>query len=225
MVNGSFAFDFGGDFYTVFLEPLPDWLQLFTFLFVLTVFLALVATFIWYFYKSISQRNLLDLNLYKYNLREHHLAQKTFAVVFYFLEYIIIMPFLILVWFSSLVIVLLVIAESASVPQILVLTTILVSAIRLLAYFKQDLAQDVAKLFPFITLSVFLLTPGSLRIFDIFTRTIDDFLSLTGEIVYFMVFVLVLEVLLRFSHTLFEFVQSEHFNRNMSKSGSSIQGL
>ncbi|RMD67360.1 hypothetical protein D6817_01825, partial [Candidatus Pacearchaeota archaeon] len=68
--------------------------------------LAVVSIFIWNFYNSTSKRDLLGLNLRKYNRYSHPLASKLAASALYFLEYVVIAPALLVIWFAALAIVL-----------------------------------------------------------------------------------------------------------------------
>src|SRR3989344_1832016 len=68
----------------------------------LIIVLAVISLFIYKFYNSISKRNLIELNLRQYNYSSHPIASKFFAILLYLLEYMVIMPFLILLWFAGL---------------------------------------------------------------------------------------------------------------------------
>src|SRR3989344_2438759 len=118
----------------------------------LAVVLAVISLFIWEFYKSTSKRNLIRLDLKKYNYSEHPFVSKILAIALYLIEYIIIIPFLIILWFTGLSIVLLLIAERP-INEILFISAALIGAIRILAYYKVEMSKDLAKLFPLITLS------------------------------------------------------------------------
>jgi len=176
--------------------------------FILAIFIALVAIFIWYFYKSISRRSLIHLNLNQYNRSENHIGRKILALIFYLLEYIIIMPFIILFWFAALSIVVLVVTNGQSVGQVLLLTAAMVAAIRILSYHKQEVAQDLAKLFPFITFSVLLLTPGALSVNSILSG-ISQIPSLFSNILQFLAVIFVIEIVLRLLYSIVEFQESE----------------
>ncbi len=169
--------------------------------FVIAILVAVVSLFIWYFYRSLSQRNLISLNLGQYNNSEHPAASKTLALLFYFLEYIIIMPFLIGLWFAALAVFILVIASERSVAQVLMLTAALVAAVRILAYSNSEISRDLAKLFPFITLSVFLLTPGSFDLNNLFGK-FSELPVLITSIFYFIFVIFAVEIILRVIYTI-----------------------
>ncbi len=170
--------------------------------------LAVASLFIFFFFKSTSKMNIIDLNLNKYNLSRHPLARKTVAILFFLLEYIIIMPIILMLWFTALSIILLFIARERSIEEILFISAALIGAIRFLAYLNREISIDLAKLFPFIALSVFLLSPG---VFDPykFISQISQVPLLLSNTLSFFVSILIVEVILRFIYTLYEFWQSE----------------
>ena len=174
----------------------------------LAIVLAVISIFICQFYKSTSKRNLIDLNLRQYNRFEHPLANKFLAAVLYLLEYIIIMPFLLLLWFGGLSIVLLLIAEERSAPEILLIAAALIGAIRILAYYRNEISKDIAKLFPFIALALFLLSPG---VFDSdnILRKLSDIPLLLNNVVYFIIVIFAFEIILRVFYMTYEFGRSE----------------
>ncbi len=167
---------------------------------VLGIIIVIVATFIWKFYKSLSKRNLFVLDLKKYNTSEHHGTKKFFAVVFYFLEYILLTPFIIMLWFGALALVLVLISDQAAIGKILVIASSMVIAIRILAYHGQEISKDVAKMFPFIALSLFLLSP---HLFDFgkVLGQLNELPSLFPEVFSFIVVIYFVEIFFRLLFT------------------------
>jgi len=177
-------------------------------LILVAIIIAVVSIFIWKFYRSLSQRNLIPLNLRKYSKSSHPEASKFLASVLYLLENILLMPVLIFFWFAALSIVILIIAPEREVEQILLLTGGLVAAVRILAYYNQEIAKDLAKLFPFITLSIFILTPGAFN-FETMLRQLVEIPFLLRNIFSFLIVVFVVEIALRIIYTTTEFLRTE----------------
>src|SRR3989344_304303 len=194
--------------YSYVLSVVPTWLGNAINIFLLAVLIVVVSIFIWEFYKTLSKVNFINLNLRKYNRVKHPVLSKAFAVVLYLIENILLMPILILIWFAALAIFLLVIADEKSINQILILSTALVTAIRMLSYYNEEVSKDVAKLFPFISLSVFLLSPEQLKIENIIGN-LSSIPSLFGDIISFLIFVLIIEIILRFFYSVSEIIKSE----------------
>src|SRR3989338_3482393 len=163
---------------------------------VLTATLAVVSLFIFKFYKSTSKKNLIDLNLYKYNTSDHPIMGKVFAMFLYLIEYILFIPFLIMLWFAGLSIVLLLIAAA------------LIGAIRILAYIRTEIAADLAKLFPFVALSLIVLAPGEYTL-DVFSSNLKTMPSLLNHIFSFVLVITFIEIVMRVFYTFYEFWKSE----------------
>ncbi|MDO8564005.1 MAG: hypothetical protein Q7R87_03270, partial [Nanoarchaeota archaeon] len=165
------------------------------------LFIVVISLFIWQFYKSLSKRDLIELNLDQYNTAEHPVAEKIFSVILYFLENVVIMPLLIVLWFAALSVVILVISPESQIGHILFLSASLVSAIRILAYSNSELATELAKLFPFITLSVFLISPTGLAFLDI-NKQLSEIPFLFADVFYFLFAIFIIEVVLRLIYSI-----------------------
>lgn len=176
---------------------------------VLLATLVVASLFIFKFYKSLSKRNLISLNLYKYNTSEHPITSKILAMLFYLLEYIFFIPFLIMLWFAGIAIfVLLISSESLTIDYILWISAALIGAIRVLAYIRTEIATDLAKLFPFTTLSFLLLSAGDFDL-DLLVANLKTIPSLLNHILSFIIVILIVEIIMRAFYTLYEFWKSE----------------
>lgn len=184
-------------FYQSSVSVLPSWAQSFLNLFFLALLVLVYSIFIWKFYRFVAKKNLIELNLNKYNKSEHPFFSKVIAGLFYFLEYIIILPFLIFFWFSVFTIFLVVLTQNLEIGTILIISATIIAAVRMCAYYKEDLAKEIAKMLPFMLLAVSFLTPG----FFNFERILSH-LNILGDffdnIVIYLSFIIVLEILLRF---------------------------
>lgn len=168
---------------------------------ILTIFIVIVALIIWQFYRTLSQRDFIKLNLHRYNLSENPTSKKVIAAVFYIIENILIMPILIILWFVVFIIILFVIAEQPDIDKILLVGAALIAAIRVLAYSVHSLSEDVAKLFPLIMLSVFLLSPIHVN-FNNFIGQVQQVPLLFHDIPYFFLAIFLIEIVLRCLMTL-----------------------
>ncbi len=182
---------------------LPPKLFLITQLFLIAILIVIVAFIIWGFYSTLSKKDFIVLNLRKYNTSEHPVLRKLLAVLLYFIEYILIMPALILVWYIVLSIILLLLVPDRAMGQLLLLTGSLVMAIRILSYIKEEISKELAKLFPFIAVSIYLLNPDIFTKFDFFDK-LNEIPVLFENIVFFLVSISVLEIILRISYTAHE---------------------
>lgn len=199
MLNGYFQ---GANvLYNTLVANLPPvWTHVFI-VFLVGLFIVIISLFIWQFYKSLSKRDLIELNLDHYNTAEHPFFEKVFSIILYFLENIVIMPLLIVLWFVAFSVVILVISPESGIEHILFLSVSLVTAVRILAYTNSELAVDLAKLFPFITLSVFLISPTGLAFLDIKSK-FAEIPSLFADVFYFLFAIFIIEVVLRLIYSL-----------------------
>jgi FtsH-binding integral membrane protein len=175
---------------------IPQNFNLFKPLLIVAGIIALYSVFIWFFYRFLAKKDVLKLNLSKYNEFKHPLLAKISAVFFYVLEFIMIIPLITLVWFSVLSIILILLAKEQPVPQIILISAGIVSAIRVTAYFNEDLSRDLAKMFPFTLLGIVILSPNFFN-FDTMMARITEIPLLMDNFFYYFTFIVCLELLLR----------------------------
>ena len=135
----------------------------------LAIFIILVSLYsisVWKFYRFLAKRDLLELNLGKYNRYQAGFFKKFFAVAFFIAEYIVILPIVVFFWFSVVAMILLFLAKDHTIQNILLIAGVLVGSVRVAAYYSEDLSKDIAKLFPFTILAVAVTTPGFLDLSD-----------------------------------------------------------
>lgn len=188
--------------YNQFVSTLPP--QATTFFTVLTLILVvyIYSWFIWKFYHYIATKNLLVVDLSKYNTSHHPIISKAGAIFFYLLEYIIILPFLIFLWFSVFTLFLVLLAQDLSIDSVLLISATIIGAIRMTAYYSEDLSKDLAKLLPFTLLGVSIVTPGFFDIERIITQ-ISGIVPLVSDIAVYLLLIIGIETLLRFFDFLF----------------------
>ncbi len=170
--------------------------------------LTAVALFIWKFYNSLSEKDILPLNLSKYGKGADAGIGKIFAIGLYLLEYIIIAPIFIALWAAALSAILLLITKQRSIDEILMISVAMIGAVRILAYYKKEVAIDLSKLFPFVVLTVFLLEPGALSVQSTILK-FGEIPLLLNSFAFFLLVVFVIELFLRLLYTIFEFWSSE----------------
>lgn len=172
------------------------------------ILITAAAVFIWGFYSSLSNRDIVPLNLAKYNKSKHPVFSKLIAILFYLVEYLILAPIMIFLWFAAISAVLILVAKERGIDEILAISIAMVGAVRILAYSKKSIAADLAKLFPLTMLAVFLLEPGSLNTTQIISHLVH-IPSLLSSLVSFFFVVFVIEFSLRIVYTAYEFWFSE----------------
>ena len=200
------------EIYKSSLNILPPFLASFINLFLLVLFIAVYSIFIWEVHRFISKKNILELNLNQYNRYEHPFLAKLVAGFFYFIEYIIILPFLIFFWFSVFTSFLIFLSEEGvTVSSILIISAVIISSIRMTAYYNEDLSRELAKLLPFTLMAFFIVNFGVFnfqRVIEHITK-IPDFLD---NIIIYLGFIISLEIILRFFSFIFSLFGLEENN-------------
>ena len=182
--------------YSEFILGLPFFGKSFVNLFLIVLLIFIYAVLIWKFYRFVSKKNLIDLNLNQYNKSEHPFLNKTIKIFFYILEYIVILPVLVFLWFGVFTIFLLFLTDKIEVKTLLIISATIVAAIRMAAYYKEDLARDLAKLLPFTLLGVSLTQSGLLNFGNVLNKLIEIPLFLE-EIIIYLLFIIMIEFVLR----------------------------
>lgn len=163
---------------------------------VFTLFLTLYVLFIWNFYKLLSKRDILELNLAQYNKYDDAVIKKILAFLLFVLEYIIILPILVFFWFFVMAFIILLLAKDMSIVQISLVSACIVGAIRITAYYSEDLSRELAKLFPFTILVVAFVTPGFFEVNNLVSK-LSDIDSLFSDVIFYLVVIMALELILR----------------------------
>ncbi len=172
----------------------------YTIILAFTVAIIVYCIFIWKFYRFISKRDLLNLNLSKYNKSEHPTLRKFFGTLLYLLEYIIILPGVVFLGFGILSLFFIIFSENQPIGQMLMLSASVVAAIRLISYFSESLSRDLAKLFPFAILAIFLLNPSFSK--ELLFDRISSLSSIIPEVFSYLLFVMAIEIIMRLAFLL-----------------------
>jgi hypothetical protein len=183
------------DLYREFLLYLPGWAQEFINLFLISVTIVIYAILVWKFYRWIAKKDILELNLKRYNQLQHRVLAKTLAVLIYFLEYIIILPIIVFIWFSIFTLFLIMLTENINIQIILLSSVTIIAAIRITAYYKEELSRDIAKLFP-LTLLAVAVTQGLVS-FDKLITQLSLIPSFFSNFWTYLFFIMIVEFFLR----------------------------
>ncbi|HOW37078.1 MAG TPA: hypothetical protein PLK34_02415 [Candidatus Pacearchaeota archaeon] len=190
-------------FYNLLMDMLPFWGREFVKLFLMVCIVFTYAFFIWKFYTSLAKKNIFGLNLHQYTGERDIFFVRVLRGVFYILEYLILLPFVIFFWFAVLS-AFLILMTNIALSEILMISAVIVVVTRMAAYAKKgELAKELAKLIPFMLLTAAILEP---TFFDV-QRVISQFKVLpeffSNAVIYF-IFIVILEIILR----LFDFILS-----------------
>ncbi len=173
-----------------------------------TTVIVIYSIFVFYFYRFLAKKDILELNLNQYTQYSNIAVVKFFAILFYIIEYLMIMPILTFFWFSIFSILILLLAKGIAVKIILLISASLVAAVRITAYINNDLAKDLAKMLPFTLLVIAIMTPGFFNV-SIFLERISEIPSLLSSISYYLLFIVAIELIMRTLDLLQSIFQTE----------------
>lgn len=189
-------------------NSIPEQYRLISSLLLYTIFIVIYSIFIWKLYRFMAERDIIKLNLKQYSSSEHPGLERFYEVLLSLLEYVIILPFLVLFWFTVFSVFFLVLSKSQSTEQILLITAAIIASTRITAYISMNLSRDLAKIFPFTVMILFLLDPEFFSI-DAFFEKIIEIPSLFNNILTFIIFIFVIELILRAFYSLAMLIYSK----------------
>ncbi len=195
---------------------IPERYSFLAYLAVYAVIITLYSLFVWKFHKFLANRDVVELNLWRYIKTEENIIRKFIASVFYIVEYIVIMPFLVFFWFAILALFILVLAKEQTLANILIISMAIVASVRITSYFDEELSKEIARVFPFTLLVVFLVTPNFFSVESMIDR-IKDIPRFLTQMAYYIIFVVLLEVVMRLLAILKQFFSPPEEDENLEK--------
>jgi len=158
-----------------------------------TIILFLAIFIMWYFYhKQLSKKNLFEIPKIDSNSKFVNFINR----LVYFLKYIIIFPLYSFIWFLIFSFLLVLIAKSRPISEIMFFGIIIVSVTRISAYVSSKLAEDMAKLLPWALIIVFLMDPQSITIASV-QASFNSFMQEIPNIAKYLIFIAFVEWSLR----------------------------
>lgn len=122
---------------------------------VFVIGVAIYALFVWYFYRFISKRDFLPKFIYPISRGEKKSKVK---IVEYAAVYTGMFPVIIFVWFMVLSFFIFFISKQMPFEIALFVSMTVIAVVRILSYYREDAAKEVAKMIPYALLSFFLTT-------------------------------------------------------------------
>ena len=153
-------------------------------LFYLALSIAIYSVLIYHFYRYIARRD-----CFKPGEQKHSTAVG-------FLKYAFLFPFVAILFFMGFSLMLLFLSKNIEVEVILSTAFAIILAIRICAYYTEDLSRDVAKMLPFALLGIFLVDPSYFAFDDVIERinSLPDFINTA---IQFIIFIIMVEWILR----------------------------
>ena len=185
--------------YNEIISFFPVYIQDFINIFLLVLLIVLYSVLVWKFYRFIGKKNLIELNLNQYNQSEHPFFTKFLAGFLYLIEYVIILPFIVFVWFAGFASFLILLSNDLDIQTILFLSVTVISAIRMTSYipkYGEEVSKEIAKILPYTLLAVLILNPNFFDFSQVLSR-FGQLTSLYSNIFLYVSFIFGLELILR----------------------------
>ena len=163
-------------------------------IFYLIILIAIYSIVIWHFYRFIARRDCFRINYSKHNK------------LVSFLKYSLIYPFVAFLFFIGFSLMMLFITRNYEIFEVLTTSFAIVTAIRISAYYNEDLSKDVAKMLPFALLGLFLVEPSYFGFGEIMDKIflLPEFFALCIQFIIIIVFVeWILRILLTVKKAIF----------------------
>ena len=183
-------------------------------LFIYTIIIALYALFVWFFYKSMAKKDLF------------HTKMGPGGTVSYILKYLIAFPVVVFLWFAGLTILLFFLSKTQTTAGILLISMGVIGAVRIAAYYKEELAMELAKIMPLAVLALFIADPTFFSL-DLFWERIYEVRSLGSGLLNYFLFAIMLEFYLRISSVVINAAREKKTNNYQPptfKSAERIKG-
>ena len=124
------------------------------------------------------------------------MGARLLPLVLYGAKYIILFPVFAYFWFAALTLILTLLSKDRSFSDILLIAFATVSAIRLAAYYNEELSRDMAKILPFAVLAIFLIDASFFKIAESL-EALKEANDHRESIFYYLLFLIAVEFALR----------------------------
>ena len=170
----------------------------------LAIGISLFAIAIGKFYKNFSRRELFAIEWEKVHTGTF---PKAMEYVKFAVEYILLFPLIVFVWFVLLGLFLFFVSGTLTIEQAMFISIALVAATRIVAYYDEEVSADITKMIPLALLAVFLASPEAFSI-EMIEQRLVEMAGMLGKALPYIWLIIPLEVVLRvlflFKHVVFK---------------------
>jgi hypothetical protein len=167
--------------------------------------IVLYSAFVFKFYRFLAKKDLIDAEFEHLSEGFTGFMKRFVDGILLIVQNILFAPFLISFWVLILAVILTLLSGGDDLYWNVLVATSVVGSVRVISYFSEDLARDVAKMLPFAVLGVFLVDSGSFNwdAVSILWNQLDEFaISFASS----MVLVVILETVLRILSTMIDII-------------------
>jgi|TARA_B110001454_G_scaffold43243_1_gene42351 hypothetical protein len=161
--------------------------------------IAAYSGFVFMFYRLLAKRDLLTLDLKRFENSMTGRIRVFFRSLLFVAQYVLLIPILIGFWTVVMATILTLLSDSSDHTRNAMIATSVVGAVRILAYWTEDLSRDVAKMLPFAVLGVFLVGSTSVN-FSEFEALYSNLPELADAYLNSLILLSILETVLRVGH-------------------------
>ena len=162
--------------------------------------MVIYGIFVYHFYKFLSKRDIFSINIgekivnakFKSSGKKKTVAPRIIAFV---ATRLFLFPFVIFLWFMGYSSFMFLLVQNMPTETIFLVSSGLIIAIRISAYYNEDLSKDIAKLVPFTLLGIFLFNPQFYSFSDTVTR-LFEIPAFIIQIASFIILAMLVEIIL-----------------------------
>jgi hypothetical protein len=121
-----------------------------------TVGLGISMLLIWYLYRKIARRSMFTFEKKEYDGGIMGAIKGMSSFLFFMIKYGLLYPIYTFIMFLILATSIFFLSTGTTIPNVMFISIIIISVIRLLAYVKEDAAQELSKMLPFALIAFFL---------------------------------------------------------------------
>lgn len=157
------------------------------------------GVFVYNFYRFLSKRDLFNINIEKISKGYFSSSGKKSSgaprAAAFIATNFFVFPFVIFLWFLGYSSFMFILVQHMPTATIFLVSSSLIIAIRISAYYREDLSRDLAKLLPFALLAIFLFDPQFYSLVDVLQR-LSEIPSFLTQIASFMIVAMIVEIFL-----------------------------
>ena len=161
--------------------------------------MVIYSIFVFKFYRFLARKDIFKLNLAQYNTTSFGFLRKIFSILFYVIEYILLFPVFVFFWFGIISLLFAFLMKEPIIQNILLVSMALVAAVRVTAYYTEELSKDLAKMMPFALLGIFLVDAAYFSYSESIV-IVKQIPSTWNILLYYLIFIILLEFILRITH-------------------------
>lgn len=158
--------------------------------------MAAYAFFIFKFYRFVASRDMFQLDLSRYEESRFKVVRGFLHFVMYVAKYLVLFPVIAFFWFAVLTMILAFLSKEQPFSEVLLMALATVCAIRISAYYNEDLSKDLAKILPFAVLAIFLIDASFFTVRESL-EVLKEARNHTEDIIYYLLFLVAMEFILR----------------------------